>query len=45
MKTAILWGVTPCSRVEVAASITGLYHLPWKQRQQHTQKCWYTCTR
>jgi len=24
--------VTPCSLVQVAASITGLYHLPWTQR-------------
>jgi len=29
VKTAILWNVTPCSLVQVAASIKGLYHLPW----------------
>jgi len=32
VKTAILWCVTPHSLVQVAASIKGLYHLPWTQR-------------
>lgn len=41
VKTSILWGVTPCRVVEVAASITRLHCLPWTWRQQHSQKCWY----
>jgi len=32
VKTAILWDVIPRSLVQVSASITGLYHLPWTQR-------------